>query len=380
MPAATDQSSPADQDEFTRLTEPFRQELTAYCYRMLGSVQDAEDQVQETLMRAWRSWAKFEGRASVRTWLYRIATNACLRAIEVRGRRPLPSALAQASGDPTGPPVAPPPEVEWLEPFPDVLLRADANDPASIVGSRHSIRLALVAALQYLPPRQHVVLILRDVLAWRAAEVAELLGTSVAAVNSALQRARDQLRDADLGEEEIQEPASPGTRLLLDKFVTAVENADVTAFIQLLTEDAVLEMPPSPAWFAGRDQLGCLLAAKILLEPRLMRPAETSANGQPAFAVYQRGAAGSYHAHSMAVLSIVGPGISRITAFMGAGFFPAFSMPIVRPPREGWAGLRVTPGGRVRAKFQLVGVIVKPRVRTSTTITSPPSSTLRRPA
>jgi RNA polymerase sigma-70 factor (ECF subfamily) len=304
---------------------------------MLGSLQDAEDQVQETYLRAWRSWDKFEGRASVRTWLYRIATNECLRLIEIRGRRPLPIGFGAPSDDPTGPPVPPPPEVHWLEPVPDALLRADAGDPASIAGSRQSIRLALVAALQCLSPRQRAVLILRDVLAWRAIEVAELLGTSATAVNSALLRARARLRQADLGEDEIQEPTDPGTRLLLDKFVTAIEEADVPAFARLLAEGAVLEMPPSPAWFEGKHRVGRFMAVKLLLEPQCLLAVETAANGQPAFAVYQRGG-DVYHAHSIAVLSITKSGIGRITAFMGPRYFPAFSMPITMTrSQEAWA-------------------------------------------
>ena len=168
-------SSPPGGDEFARLTDPFRPELLAHCYRMLGSVHDAEDQVQETLLRAWRSFGQFEGRASLRTWLYRIATNACLRALETRSRRPLPSGLGQPGENPEGPLAAAMPEIPWLQPIPDGLLRPGSADPAAVAISRTNIRLALVAALQYLPARQRAVLILRDVLGWRAAEVAELL-------------------------------------------------------------------------------------------------------------------------------------------------------------------------------------------------------------
>ena len=183
-------------EDFARLTDPLRPELLAYCYRMLGSVHDAEDQVQETLVRAWRSYGEFEGRSSLRTWLYRIATNTCLRALENRRRRPLPAGLGSPSSDPEGPLDAARPEVPWLEPFPDALLGAPSADPAAIVTARHSTRLALIAALQYLPGRQRAVLILRDVLMWRAAEVGELFGISTAAVNSVLQRARAGLQHA----------------------------------------------------------------------------------------------------------------------------------------------------------------------------------------
>ena len=179
--------------EFALLTDRYRPELLAYCYRMLGSAHDAEDQLQEILIRAWRSYRQFEGRASVRTWLYRIATNSCLRALENRGRRPLPAGLG-GPADPDGPLDPARTEVRWLEPFPDVLLDAESVDPAAIVTSRQDLRLALIAALQYLPGRQRSVLILRDVLMWRAAEVAELLGISPVAVNSVLQRARSASR------------------------------------------------------------------------------------------------------------------------------------------------------------------------------------------
>src|SRR6202034_1421620 len=185
----------AASEDFARLTEPFRPELLAHCYRMLGSVHDAEDQVQETLIRAWRSYGDFEGRSSVRTWLYRIATNACLRALENSSRRPLPSGLGAPGDDPAAPAGPERAEIPWLQPMPDVLVSAGPADPSAIVTSRASMRLALIAALQYLPPRQRAVLILRDVLDWRAAEVAELLGVTTIAVNGMLQRARARLAE-----------------------------------------------------------------------------------------------------------------------------------------------------------------------------------------
>jgi len=199
-------------EDFARLTGPFREELLAHCYRMLGSVQDAEDQVQETLLRAWRSYGGFEGRSSVRTWLYRIATNACLRALENRVRRPLPSGLGAPAQEAGTAPGAPRTEVPWLEPIPDALFGTAPADPAAVVVSRTSMRLALIAALQYLPPRQRAVLILRDVLRWRAAEVAGLLGISTVAVNSLLQRARAQLELAAPAEDAIREPTRPADR------------------------------------------------------------------------------------------------------------------------------------------------------------------------
>src|SRR6185312_6934484 len=226
----------AASEEFARLTDPFRPELLAHCYRMLGSVHDAEDQVQETMLRAWRSFGQFEGRASLRTWLYRIATNACLRAIETRRRRPLPSGLGQPGENPAGPGAAARPEIPWLEPFPDGLLSADLADPASVATARAGIRLAFIAALQYLPARQRAVLILRDVLDWRAAAVAELLGTTATATNSALQRARAQLKQVAPSQDELREPADPGDLALLNRYATAFENADIAALTELLRD------------------------------------------------------------------------------------------------------------------------------------------------
>ena len=214
-------------DEFARLTDPFRAELLVHCYRMLGSVHDAEDLLQETLMRAWRSYGEFEGRSSLRTWLYRIATNACLRALETVARRPLPSGLGAPGEDPAGSLAEARPEVPWLQPIPDALLSSGTGDPAEITVSRASVRLALIAAMQYLPARQRAVLILRDVLGWRSAEVAGLLGTSTVAVNGALLRARAHLAQAAPAEEEISEPDDPAVQALLGRYAAAFENADV---------------------------------------------------------------------------------------------------------------------------------------------------------
>src|SRR3954447_5127301 len=216
-------------EDFARLIDPFRPELLAHCYRMLGSVHDAEDQVQETMIRAWRSYGDFEGRASLRTWLYRIATNACLRALENSGRRPLPSGLGGPGESPEAPLAAAQPEIPWLQPIPDALVSAGSADPAEIAASRQATRLALIAALQYLPARQRAVLILRDVLRWRAAEVAELLDTTSAAINSTLQRARAQLQEVSPAEEDVDEPTDADQRALLDRYVSAFENADVAA-------------------------------------------------------------------------------------------------------------------------------------------------------
>ena len=207
--------------------------------------------MQETYLRAWRSFDGFEGRSSVRTWLYRIATNVCLTAIERRGRRPLPSGLGGPSEDPDAA-VAPAPEVPWLQPFPGALLAREHEDPAAVAVSRAGIRLAFVAALQYLSARQRAVLILRDVMEWPAAEVADLLGTTTTAVNSGLRRARAQLAQALPAEEELAEPAEPDRRALLDRFAAAIESADVSGLAELLREDVALEMPPLLTWFTGR--------------------------------------------------------------------------------------------------------------------------------
>src|SRR4051794_10982265 len=229
--------------------EPYRGELVAYCYRMLGSVHEAEDLVQETMLRAWKARDRYDRtRASVRTWLYRIATNVCLTALEGRARRPLPSGLGAPSEDP-GAPLTPAFDIPWLQPFPDA--RFDT-------GVRADLRLALVAAMQALPPRQRAVLVLREVLEFSAAEVAAQLGTSVAAVNSALQRARDTLaRSGDLGE--VAEPGDPDVQTVIERYVQAFEAADVPALVRLLADDVVLEMPPVPLWYRGAYDYGLFI-------------------------------------------------------------------------------------------------------------------------
>jgi len=313
-------------EDFTSATGRFRGELLAHCYRMLGSAEEAEDMVQETYLRAWRSYAGFEGRSSVRTWLYRIATNACLTALERRGRRPLPSGLGAPSGDPETPVVAGP-EMPWLQPLPGALLAAERADPASVTASRAGIRLAFVAALQHLSARQRAVLILRDVLEWPAAEVANLLGTTTTAVNSGLRRARAQLAQALPAEDELAEPAEPDRRALVDRFAAALENADVTALAQLLAEDVALEMPPALTWFTGRPAVVAFTASQLLTEPGALRLVPVTANGQPAFAVYRRDSGTAYHAHALQVLTVTATGIARIVAFTEPGLFASFGLP-----------------------------------------------------
>ncbi|MFC5754149.1 sigma-70 family RNA polymerase sigma factor [Actinomadura rugatobispora] len=318
-----------DQD-FQRLADPYRRELLAHCYRMLGSIHDAEDLVQETYLRAWRSYGNFEGRSSLRTWLYRIATNCCLTAIDQRGNRPMPSGLGAPSDDPERPVVASP-EVPWLEPVPDSVLGADAVDPATIVASRETTRLAFVAALQHLPPNQRVVLILRDVLKWKAAEAAERVAVSTASANSALQRARAQLQQVAPREDELVEPTDPGQRELLDRYASLFENADIKGLVELFKEDAVWEMPPFPQWFVGRDVIARLILAQCDPEPGELRLVPTAANGQPAFAMYRRDEDGVHRPYQIQVLSITGEGITQASVFFDTTLFATFGLPEVLP-------------------------------------------------
>ncbi len=257
-------------EDFTSVAGRFRGELLAHCYRMVGSVADAEDLVQETYLRAWRSYARFEGRSSMRTWLYRIATNVCLTAIERRARLPLPSGLGGPAEGPQAELVAGP-EVPWLQPIPDALLAGQGDDPAAVAASRAGIRLAFVAALQHLSARQRAVLILRDVLDLPAAQAAELLGTTTTAVNSGLRRARAELAQALPAQDALAEPTDPARRAMLDRFAAAFENADVTALAALLREDVTLEMPPMLTWFAGRDAVTGFFASRALAEPGRFR-------------------------------------------------------------------------------------------------------------
>jgi len=315
------------EEDFASVAAQFRGELLAYCYRMLGSIDEAEDLVQETYLRAWRSFGAFEGRASARTWLYRIATNACLTALERRARRPLPAGLGAPDEDPAVPLVAGP-EVPWLQPFPGA-----PADPANAVVAREGIRLAFVAALQYLSARQRAVLIMRDVLDWPAAEAADLLGMTTTAVNSALRRARDQIAAAlpagsDAADVSgLVEPDDPARRALLDRYAAAIENADASALAGLLREDIALEMPPLLTWFAGRDTVLRFVAASLLPGPGLLRLVPVTANGQPAFAVYERDPDGTFHAHAIQVLTITDTGIARIVAFADPSLFGPFGLP-----------------------------------------------------
>ncbi|URN07241.1 sigma-70 family RNA polymerase sigma factor [Actinomadura madurae] len=323
----TEEPTMPDRAEFAAATAGYRRELLAYCYRFLGSIDEAEDVVQEIYLRAWRSYATFEHRSSVRTWLYRIATNACLTAFAQNARRPLPSGMAGPSSDINVPGIPDGTDIGWLQPFPTASTRPGPSDPAWVIESRGSLRLAFIAALQLLPPRQRAVLILRDVLAWRAAEVADLLGISPVAVKSILQRARAQLARTAPDEAEITEPAEPRLRRLLEAYVSALENADITTLVQLLRADARFEMPPFSTWFEGRDAVARFIGSRVLDRPGTLRLMPTQANGQPAVAAYRRGVDGVHRAHAIHVLTIDNTSIIRIVAFLDADLFSRFDLP-----------------------------------------------------
>jgi RNA polymerase sigma-70 factor (TIGR02960 family) len=313
--------------EFQQRTDPFRRELLAHCYRMLGSIHEAEDLVQETYLRAFRGYQRFEGRSSIRVWLYRIATTTCLDALEGRRRRPLPSGLGAPEHDHRIRLAPRADDIPWLEPAPDDRLGI-GEDPADIVAARSGIRLAFVAALQLLPARQRAVLILRDVLSWRAAEVAEVLSTTTIAVNSALRRARETL--APVVADDLSEPPDIRTRTAVDRYVDAFVRADVAALVDLLRADVELEMPPALTWFTGRDAVAGFLADRALRFPGRWRMLPTRANGGPALAAYAREPErDEYRAHGITVLSVLGGKLSRIVAFNDPGLFAPFGLPLV---------------------------------------------------
>src|ERR1700758_285822 len=310
-------------EDFGRLAEPFRRELIAYGYRMLGSIDDAEEIVQDVYLEAWRGYDRFEGRASLRTWLYRIATRAFIKGVQRRKRRPLPSDLGAATLDPSAAVRAGSAELAWLQPVPDSVLTGTVGDPAVVVAGRHTMRLAFVAALQLLTPRQRAVLILRDVLGLSASEAAPLLDLSVAAVNSALQRARARLPAAH---DNVAEPSEARQRELLDRYVAAFENADVAGLVAVLTEDATFEMPPFLTWFRSRAAIGEFLGARMR-ELGRASAVRTSANGQPAVALYTGPRDGKRRLHSLHVLTVAAHGVSRVVAFQDIGAVRRFDLP-----------------------------------------------------
>jgi RNA polymerase sigma-70 factor, ECF subfamily len=296
--------------------EPYRGELVAYCYRMLGSFHDAEDLAQETMLRAWKARDRYDStRASERTWLYRIATNACLTALEGRARRPLPSGLGAPSQDP-GAPLTPAFDIPWLQPFPDA--RFDT-------GMRADMRLALVAAMQFLPPRQRAVLVLREVLEFSAAEVAAQLETTVAAVNSALQRARAALAGA-VAIGSVSEPDDPGVRAVIDRYVQAFEAADVPALVRLLADEAVLEMPPVPLWYRGSRDYGLFMRRVFEMRGPGWVARRLTANGQPALAAYAPSADGGRRLHTLQVFTVLGGRVTCNVVFADPLVFSAFEL------------------------------------------------------
>ncbi|HEV7195745.1 MAG TPA: sigma-70 family RNA polymerase sigma factor [Pedococcus sp.] len=317
-------------EEFPAVTDTYRRELTAHCYRMTGSIHDAEDLVQETYLRAWRAYAAFEGRSSVRTWLYRIATNVCLTSLEGKARRPLPTGLGAPAADPADTLVQSN-EVSWLEPAPDPLVVGDASDPATIVAEREGIRLAFVAALQHLPARQRAVLILRDVLRWRAAEVAEALETSEAAVNSALQRAHAQLDRAQVTRDTVEPTLDATQQAMLERYVQAFWDKDIDAIVAMLTHDAVWEMPPYTGWYRGAQNIGRLIDTQCPGGVHDMPMRATSANGQPAFGLYLREPDGTFAAFQLQVLTLTEGKVGHVAAFFDPSLFARFGLPDTLP-------------------------------------------------
>ncbi len=307
--------------EFAALTDPFRRELLVHCYRMLGSPQDAEDLVQDTYLRAWRAWSGFESRSSVRTWLYRIATNACLNALEARQRRALPSELAAARENQGFDVEAAWAETTWIQPLPDV------RTPEAVMLDRSGTRLAMVAALQSLTAKERAAVILHDAVKLSSAEVAAAIDSTPAAVNSALQRARARLAAAQPSEDEIVEPTDPACRAALERYVEAFHRADIPLLTRLLRHDVSIEMPPIPTWFKGRDDVVSFLATRCLRPDQWRLLPTSGANGQPAAAAYLRDAGDVLRAHSIMVLTVTTTGISRIVAFRDPALIRLFGLP-----------------------------------------------------
>jgi RNA polymerase sigma-70 factor (ECF subfamily) len=312
--------------------EPFRRELTAYCYRMTGSPFEAEDAAQEALTRAWKGFDRFEGRSALRSWLYRIATNVCFDSLDRRRRRALPMDLGAASSW-DGDLGAPLPESEWVLPAPDGRVVPLSVDPAETAVVRDSIRLAFIAALQHLPPRQRAVLILREVLRWEASEVARLLDTTVASVNSALQRARATMADVDAEQPGDVNSLDDAHRRLLDRYEDAFLRYDVDALVALLHEDATLSMPPFPFWLRGAEAAGRFWASPLPSQCRDSRLARVEVNGAPGFAQWKPRADGSGHdAWALHVMDVVDGRITRIDYFLDTPMvFPLFGLPLTWP-------------------------------------------------
>jgi RNA polymerase sigma-70 factor (ECF subfamily) len=314
-------------EELEARLEHHRTELTGYCYRMLGSSSDAEDAVQDTMVRAWRGYDKFEGRSALRSWLYRIATNVCFDMLNGKQRRarPMDFGPAKTADAPLAPPTS---ETTWLEPMPDGRVLPTEGDPADLAIARESIRLAFVAALQHLPPRQRAVLILREVLRWHASEVAELLDTTVASVNSALQRARATLEESQVSETDAAEPLDEQQSALLARYVDAFERYDLDEFVSLLSEDVRQSMPPYEMWLVGGEQIRQWMLGPGI-DCRGSRLIPTRANGAPAFAQYRpSGPGGSFEPWALHVLEISDGEIIGLNFFLSTDtLFPMFGLP-----------------------------------------------------
>ncbi|HEV3401448.1 MAG TPA: sigma-70 family RNA polymerase sigma factor [Acidimicrobiales bacterium] len=312
--------------------EQYRRELTAYCYRMLGSGFEADDAVQETMVRAWRGFDEFEGRSAVRSWLYRIATNVCLDMLRSRQRRALAMDFGPA-GSADSFVGATRPEAAWIEPVPDAKVLPPDGDPAELAAERESIRLAFVTALQHLPPRQRAVLILREVLRWQAAEVAELLDSSVASVNSALQRARATLASRNLDATSSPATVDPDQQALLARYVDAFERYDIPSLVSLLHEDAVMSMPPYDFWLAGPEEMSkWFLGTGIGC--RGSRLVATAANGCAAFGSYRSDGKGGHTPWALQVIELSGDRIVGHHNFLDTKLFAAFGLPSHLPPRS----------------------------------------------
>jgi RNA polymerase sigma-70 factor, ECF subfamily len=319
-----------DEEAFEQLTAPYRRELQVHCYRILGSLQDAEDLLQETLLAAWRGLEQFEGRSSLRAWLYTIATNRCLNALRDRSRRPQAAPAPDGTVSPA-PPAESVAEVAWLQPYPDALLEGVADTapgPAARYEAKEAIALAFVSGLQHLPPRQRAVLVLRDVLGFHAEEVADMLGVSPAAANSALQRARGTMdRRVPPGRDRLSLPLSAPHADLVTRFADAFERDDIDTVVAMLTHDAVVSMPPQPEWHQGRGAVEAFLRARHLSRlPRRWRFVPTAANAQPAWVFYLQDGDGWQRA-GILVVGVRADGIESITRFLDGGLLDRFGLP-----------------------------------------------------
>lgn len=327
MPTTVDDSA------FAAAIEPHRRELLVHCYRMLGSVYDAQDLVQETLTRAWRAYDRYdETRASLRTWLYRIATNACLNALDSRKRRPLPADVGPAFDDPEAA-FVPSFEVPWLQPLPDALLGPSPADPADVAVERARLRLGVVATLQLLAPRQRAALVLREALGLPASSVAQVLGTTTAAVNSALQRARARLAAAATEVDGLA-ASDESQRAVVEAWMTAFEAADVAALQRLALDDVVLEMPPMRNWYRSADAYGAFMARIFRDRGTAWRTIPLAANGQQGCAAYVKREGAAFLLHTVQVFAVERGRLARVTVFQDPNVFALFDLPTEWSPND----------------------------------------------